>query len=74
MQRQDTTNVTKKLGKRIAAHRTSKRMSQEEYAKSLGISRGYLSDIERGVCEMSLETLAAVCKKTRTTSNQLLGF
>jgi transcriptional regulator with XRE-family HTH domain len=49
-------------------------MSQEEFAKRVGISRGYLSDLERGVREMSLATLAVVCRKSGTTPNKLLGW
>jgi transcriptional regulator with XRE-family HTH domain len=60
MQRKDNSSLTKTVGKRLTALRTSKKMSQEEFAKRVGISRGYLSDLERGVREMSLATLAVV--------------
>jgi len=68
------TELTKKLGKRIHAMRTKKGLSQEAFAEQLGITRGYLSDLERGAREMSLATLALVAKRTRTTSSKLLGF
>ena len=74
MQRKDNSSLTKTVGKRLTALRTSKKMSQEEFAKRVGISRGYLSDLERGVREMSLATLAVVCKKSGTTPNKLLGW
>jgi transcriptional regulator with XRE-family HTH domain len=74
MQRKDNSSLTKTVGKRLTALRTSKKMSQEEFAKRVGISRGYLSDLERGVREMSLATLAVVCKKSGTTPNKLLGY
>jgi len=74
MQRKDNSSLTKTVGKRLTALRASKKMSQEEFAKRVGISRGYLSDLERGVREMSLATLAVVCKKSGTTPNKLLGW
>lgn len=72
--RSDKTTLTKKLGKRIAGLRAEKKQSQEAFAARVGISRGYLSDLERGVREISLGTLASVCKATRTTPNELLGY
>jgi transcriptional regulator with XRE-family HTH domain len=72
--RNDTTKLTKNLGKRISAYRAKKGLSQEEFAAQLGITRGYLSDLERGAREMSLETLTGFCKATRSTPNQLLGY
>lgn len=71
MQRSDATKLTKKLGKRLVVIRGDQ--SQEAFAKKLGVSRGYLSDLERGAREMSLATLAVVCKKTGATPNDLLA-
>jgi len=70
--RNDTTALTVKLGKRIAAYRVANNLSQEALASKLGITRGYLSDLERGAREMSLETFAAFSKKTGVTPNDLL--
>jgi transcriptional regulator with XRE-family HTH domain len=64
----------KKIGKRISAIRTDAGLSQEKFAAHIGVSRGYLSDIERGAREMSLQTAQAVCKRLRITSSALLGF
>ena len=72
--RNDSTTMTKRLGKNLVNLRASKNQSQQQFADRLGISRGYLSDLERGVREASLETLATICKAARTTPNQLLGF
>jgi transcriptional regulator with XRE-family HTH domain len=72
--RNDNTMLTNRVGKRLAAHRSKKNLSQEAFAARVGITRGYLSDLERGTREMSLETLAKVCKKTGATTSQLLGF
>lgn len=69
--RNDTSKLTKRLGKRLAAIRG--RQSQEAFAERLGITRGYLSDLERGAREMSLATFATICKVTRTSPAKLLG-
>ena len=74
MQRSDKTALTKQIGKRLVQLRESKKQSQEAFAARLGISRGYLSDLERGARELSVTTLAAVCKKHGTTPNKLLGY
>ena len=72
MQRQDTTRLTKRLGKRLVYARGTE--SQDAFAARLGITRGYLSDLERGVREMSLATLAKVCKVTGLSSHTLTGL
>lgn len=74
MQRSDRTKLTKAVGKRIVEHREKLGLSQDDFADKVGISRGYLSDLERGVREMSLETLTVVCKKSGISPDRLLGF
>jgi transcriptional regulator with XRE-family HTH domain len=64
----------KRLGKRVAAIRAKKHLSQETLAEKIGISRGFLSDIERGTRHMSVETLACFCRATKTPSSDLLGI
>jgi len=41
---------------------------------ALGISRGYLSDIERGRKSISIEMLAQFCHKLCISPNRLMGF
>lgn len=74
MQRSDRTKLTKAVAKRLIDHREKIGLSQDAFAEKVGISRGYLSDLERGVREMSLETLLVVCKKSGISPDQLLGF
>lgn len=66
------TKEIKRLGKVLTAIRGD--ATQEEFAAHLGISRGYLSDLERGAREVSLTTFMTIVKKTRATPNTLLGF
>lgn len=48
------------LGRRIAGARTLKRMTQDECAKSAGISRGALAKLEAGQGDPKLSTLLAL--------------
>jgi len=70
--RNDKSEQTQQLGKKMAKMRG--KASQQEFAEKLGISRGYLSDLERGARNISVEMLVSVCHKTGTSPNKLLGF
>ena len=48
------------IGQRIKSTRKARGMTQENLAEALGVSVGYISQIERGVTKISLDTLAAV--------------
>lgn len=48
------------IGKIIRKARISKKQTQQEVAKAIGISRNYLSDVENGRYMPSVETLFAL--------------
>ena len=48
------------IGQRMKQVRRSRGMTQEDLAERLSVSVGYISQIERGVTKISLDTLAAV--------------
>ena len=48
------------IGQRIKQVRRSRDMTQERLAEALSVSVGYISQIERGVTKINLDTLAAV--------------
>ncbi len=50
-------NTKKKVGQAIKKQRLQKKKTQIEVAKSIGISRSYLSDIENGRYMPSVNTL-----------------
>jgi transcriptional regulator with XRE-family HTH domain len=59
------TTLRKKFGKRIAAIRRANAESQEGFAERCGFARSYMSRIERGKANPSLdaiETLASALK------------
>lgn len=48
------------IGKRIKEARKKRAMTQERLAEELGVSIGYVSQLERGITKISLNTLAAI--------------
>jgi transcriptional regulator with XRE-family HTH domain len=61
------------MGHRVRALRKARGMTQVALAKSVGVSQGAISDIERGdTTEMMGPTLAAICTALRTNPNWLL--
>lgn len=69
-----TNNLATNIGKRLLSLRTKRNESQQEFADNVGITRGYLSDLERGERHISIETLVKICMATNTTPNKLLNF
>ena len=60
------------LGKRIRALRQKKGWTQSELAVHLDLSRGHLSDLERGTREVGLITLQVIARGLDTTMAKLL--
>lgn len=50
----------KLIGSRIKAERKKKDMTQEMLAEKLGVSVGYVSQVERGITKISLDLLASI--------------
>lgn len=61
-----------KMGMRIRQVRKIKGWSQEELAKSCGISMSFLGHIERGTRIMSLETFVSLCSALDVAADELL--
>ena len=51
----------KALGSNIRNLRISKNLTQEQMAESLELSVGFISQVERGIAKMSLDTLIDLC-------------
>lgn len=51
----------KTLGKNIKFYRKQMHVTQEQMAEQLDLSVSYVSQIERGVCSMSLDTFVDIC-------------
>lgn len=65
--------LRKKIGKRVRTARKGIGMSQVDFAPHAGVTRGFLSDIERGARAISVETLVRLCKATGTSPNRMLA-
>lgn len=61
-----------KLGKNLKRIRTEKGISQVEIAKSLGVSRGFVSNLENGKTNPTLATIAKLADAIGVNSNELL--
>ena len=61
-----------KLGKNLKRIRTEKGISQGDIARSLGVSRGFVSNIENGKTNPTLSTIARLADAIKVTTDKLL--
>ncbi len=61
-----------KLGKNLKRIRTEKDISQVDVARSLGVSRGFVSNIESGKTNPTLATIARLANAVGVSSDELL--
>lgn len=60
------------LGEKVRSIRKSNELNQKEFSLRIGVSQGTLSDIERGVCLPSCETISALRNEFKCDLNWLL--
>ena len=65
-------NITIKFGKKVKAIRLKKEMSQGDIAKKLGVSANYISQIERGIENLSLKGIEKLAKAIDVSTSELL--
>ena len=63
---------SKKLGKNLFRIRTDKKISQGDIARSLGVDRGFISNIENGKTNPTLTTITKIAKAVSVSNNELL--
>jgi len=63
---------SEKLGKNLKRIRIKKAISQGDIARSLDVSRGFISNIENGKTNPTLETIARLAKAVGVSTNELL--
>lgn len=61
------------MGKRIQKIRRKRGVTQQELAEDLGVSFQYVSAIENGKSELSLDLLVAIANRLSVTTDELLG-
>lgn len=62
----------KTLGKRIKAYRKKLHITQEQMAEQLDLSLSFISQIERGVRKMSLDTFVDICDFMGCSASDLI--
>lgn len=67
-------DIKLKLGRKIRETRVKEGYSQEELASRCGLHRTYISDIERGERNVSVENIEKIAKALSTEPNELLRF
>lgn len=65
-------NESKKLGANLKRIRTSKGISQGDIARSLEVSRGFVSNIENGKTNPTLTTIAKLAKAIGVSVGELM--
>ncbi len=63
---------SEKLGENLKRIRTTKAISQGDIARSLEVSRGFISNIENGKTNPTLSTIANLAKALGVSTNELL--
>jgi len=63
---------SKKLGKNLLRIRTDKKISQGDIARLLGVSRGFISNIENGKTNPTLTTITKIANAIGVSNNELL--
>ncbi|PIW96846.1 DNA-binding protein [Candidatus Kaiserbacteria bacterium CG_4_8_14_3_um_filter_38_9] len=61
-----------KLGNNLKRIRTEKGITQGDIAKSLGVSRGFVSNLENGKTNPTLATITRVAAALGVTTDELL--
>ncbi len=64
-------NEAQKLGDNLKRIRTDKGISQSDIAKSLGVSRGFVSNIENGKRNPTLATISRLAKAINVPTEEL---
>ena len=65
-------DIQKRLGKNVARLRRERGLSQEAFADHAQIHRTYISDIERGARNPTIEVVAKIAKALGVEPSELL--
>lgn len=67
-------DVKVEYGKKVREIRKKEGVSQEDLADLAGLDRTYISDIENGKRNVSIETIFKIADALKTTVNEFLDF
>ncbi len=63
----------KKLGENLKKIRTSKNITQTEFAEKLGVDKSFVSNIENGKTNPTLSTITSLAKVLKISTNELFN-
>lgn len=66
--------IKEKVGQRIKELRTKQGLSQEEFAFKCNLDRTYITSLERGKRNISLENLEKIAKAFNMTLSEFFNF
>lgn len=67
-------SIEEKFGRKIKELRVRQRISQEELAFRSGLSKNYISDIERGTRNVSLKAIEKIAAGFSISEKELFTF
>ena len=70
----DMENINIKFGRRVKELRLIQNISQEELAFRCGISKNYISDVERGTRNVSLKSIEKIANGFAVNLKELFDF
>jgi transcriptional regulator with XRE-family HTH domain len=62
----------KKLGRNLKRIRNTKNITQGDIVRALGVGRGYISNVENGKANPTLETIAKIAKALKVKIEELV--
>ncbi len=62
----------KKLGRNLKRIRKAKNITQGDIVRALGVGRGYISNVENGKANPTLETIAKIAKALKVKIEELV--
>lgn len=66
-------DIKKKFGQRLRNIRKQKKLSQEELSLKAGLHRTYISDIERGSRNVSLENIEKIARALNISKEEFFN-
>lgn len=69
----DETYIKLKFGANIKKIRTSKNLSQEKFAELVGLHRTYITEVERGLRNVSLINIVKIAKGLDISISELFN-
>jgi transcriptional regulator with XRE-family HTH domain len=72
MSANENNEINKRLARMICERRKAVKLSQEDVARMAGVSRSYYSDVERGLRNISVESLLRISLALNVSASSLL--